>query len=35
MNLYATDKEYKERLDYFLEEVKMMKAISLMKKHVI
>ena len=22
MNLYATDKEYKERLDYFLEEVK-------------
>ena len=22
MNLYATDKEYKERFDYFLEEVK-------------
>ena len=22
MDLYATDKEYKERLDYFLEEVK-------------
>lgn len=35
MNLYATDKEYKERFDYFLEEVKMMKEINQMNLLVI